>query len=630
VIKVLQLTKFYPPFWGGIEAVTYELTERLRLAGYHCDVLCANTALKTVKEHYNQQYYVTRAASFGRLFSTSLSFSLIAELRKIHHKYAIIHVHLPDPLTALALFIVNPKCKIIIHWHSDIIKQKYLLKIFLPIQHWLLKRADAIIGTSPKYIQESTQLKGYLHKCVAIPIGSALQTNPTDEAVDLVKQKYRNKKIVFALGRLVYYKGFTFLIDAAKKLSDNYVVVIGGTGPLEKKLKRQIKRNALQDKVFLAGRISIQELPAYYQACFVLCFPSTHPSEAFGVTQIEAMSFGKPVISTEIPRSGVSWVNQHLQSGLVIEKENADAIAQAIQKLGNDTALYHQLSEQAKQRYQIHFKPEQMIQKVADLYYRILPQSKTTGNKHPKISIITVLLDNKNYIQDAIESVFSQTYKNIEYIIIDGGSKDGSLQIIEKYKDRLAHFISEPDNGVYDALNKGISMASGDIIGLLHSDDFFEDEHVIETIVNTFNNTDCDAIYGDLKYVDNNNRNKVVRVWYAGNYLPNLFYKGWMPPHPTFYAKAEVYKKHGVFNTTLKFAADYELMLRFILKAGIKTAYINSFLVRMRVGGTSNRSLLNRLKANIEDRKAWRINGLKPGLLTLLLKPFSKISQYRF
>jgi glycosyltransferase len=121
-----------------------------------------------------------------------------------------------------------------------------------------------------------------------------------------------------------------------------------------------------------------------------------------------------------------------------------------------------------------------------------------------------------------------------------------------------------------------------------------------------------------------------VRIWHAGNYLPNLFYKGWMPPHPTFYAKAEVYKKHGVFNTTLKFAADYELMLRFILKAGIKTAYINSFLVRMRVGGTSNRSLLNRLKANIEDRKAWRINGLKPGLLTLLLKPFSKISQYRF
>lgn len=630
MIKVLQLTKFYPPFWGGIEAVTFELTERLRSAGYHCDVLCANTGLTTVTEHYNRQYYVTRAASFGRLFSTSISFSLIAELRKIHHKYDIIHVHLPDPLTALALFVVNPACKIVVHWHSDIIKQKHLLKLFLPIQHWLLKRADAIIGTSPKYIQESTQLKEYLHKCVAIPIGSALQTNPTAEAVKLVQQKYHNKKIVFALGRLVYYKGFTFLIDAAKNLPNDYVVVIGGTGPLEQQLKRQIQRNALQDKVFLAGRISMQELPAYYQACFVLCFPSTHPSEAFGVTQIEAMSFGKPVISTEIPRSGVSWVNQHLQSGLVIEKENAAAITQAIVLLGNDDALYHQLSLQAKQRYQLHFKPEQMIQKVATLYYNILPQPIQSEYTQPKISIITVLLDNKKYIQDAIESVLSQTYSNIEYIIIDGGSKDGSLEIIEQYKSKLAHFISEPDNGVYDALNKGISLATGDIIGLLHSDDFFEDEHVVQTIVNTFNNADCDAIYGDLKYVDNSNRNKVVRVWHAGKYLPNLFYKGWMPPHPTFYAKANVYKKHGVFNTTLKFAADYELMLRFILKAGIKTAYINSFLVRMRVGGTSNRSLINRLKANIEDRKAWRINELKPGLLTFLLKPFSKISQYRF
>lgn len=630
MIKVLQLTKFYPPFWGGIEAVTFELTERLRGAGYHCDVLCANTGLKTVTEQYNQQYQVTRAASFGRLFSTSISFSLIAELRKIHQQYDIIHVHLPDPLTALALFLVNPTCKIVIHWHSDIIKQKQLLKLFLPIQHWLLKRADAIIGTSPKYIQESPQLKEYLHKCTPIPIGSALQQNPSEDLVKLVQQKYQNKKIVFALGRLVYYKGFTFLIEAAKQLPNDMVVVIGGTGPLEKQLKRQIEKNGLHDKVILAGRIAMQELPAYYQACFVLCFPSTHPSEAFGVTQIEAMSFGKPVISTEIPRSGVSWVNQHLESGLIIEKENATAIANAINLLSKDEALYKQLSVKAKQRYQLYFKPEQMIQKVSDLYHHILPQQVKTTFTHPKVSIITVLLDNKKYIQDAIESVLSQTYSNIEYIIIDGGSKDGSLEIIEQYKHRLAHFISEPDNGVYDALNKGISLASGDIIGLLHSDDFFEDEQVIQTIVDTFNNSDCDAIYGNLKYVDNSNRNKIVRVWHAGNYLPNLFYKGWMPPHPTFYAKAQVYKKFGVFNTTLKFAADYELMLRFILKSGIKVGYINSFLVRMRVGGTSNRSLVNRLKANIEDRKAWGINQLKPGLLTLLLKPFSKISQYRF
>lgn len=630
MIKVLQLTKFYPPFWGGIEAVTHQLTEGLIDEGFNCDVLCANTELKNSEEYFNNKYNVIRAASFGRLFSTSVSFALIKCLFKIHKNYQVIHVHLPDPLTAFALFLVKPSCKIVIHWHSDIIKQKLLLKLFLPVQHWLLKRADVIIGTSPKYIQESFQLKEYLHKCVPVPIGSAIDTRVNEKDILQLKAKYNNRKIIFALGRLVYYKGFEFLIKAAANLPDDYVVLIGGTGPLHNYLNKLIDKYQLSDKVKLIGKIPQHKLALYYQSCLLFCFPSTHASEAFGVSQIEAMMFGKPVISTEIPRSGVSWVNQHMHSGIVIEKENAAAISKAILLLANDYKLYHQLCIDAKNRYQTHFKPDKMIKSVASIYKQILPQHQTTIAKNPKVSIITVLLDNKRYIQDAIESVLNQTYTNIEYIVIDGGSVDGSLEIINQYKDRISHFISEPDNGVYDALNKGLALATGDIIGLLHSDDFFENTDVVQQIVQAFLQSDCDAIYGNLKYVDNTDRDKVIRIWQSGNYLPNMFYKGWMPPHPTFYVKSSVYKKYGYFNVSLKFAADYELMLRFILKHQIKIKYLNSFLVKMRVGGASNRSITNRIKANLEDRKAWRINKLKPGLLTLLLKPFSKISQYRF
>jgi glycosyltransferase len=163
---------------------------------------------------------------------------------------------------------------------------------------------------------------------------------------------------------------------------------------------------------------------------------------------------------------------------------------------------------------------------------------------------------------------------------------------------------------------------------LLHSDDFFVNPHVISDIVNCFALNQTDAVFGDLQYVGNTGKNEVVRVWKAGEYKPELFYKGWMPPHPTFYVKREVYQKYGAFNTELKFAADYELMLRFILKHQITLSYLPKFLVKMRVGGASNRNIRNRILANLEDRKAWKMVGIKPGFLTLVLKPFKKIFQY--
>ena len=247
-----------------------------------------------------------------------------------------------------------------------------------------------------------------------------------------------------------------------------------------------------------------------------------------------------------------------------------------------------------------------------------------------KVSIITAVLSNRKYLSDAIESVLGQTHADIEYIIVDGGSTDGTIELVQSYGDKIDKFISEKDKGVYYALNKGIAMASGEVIALLHSDDFYVNRFVISQVVEAFEQQQCDAVYSNLYYVSNNNKDKIIRTWNAGIYKPDSFYYGWMPPHPAFFAKQEVYQKFGAFNTELKFAADYELMMRFILKHNIHICYLPKYFIKMRVGGASNRSMGNRLKANIEDRKAWKINQMKPRLFTLLLKPFSKIFQYRF
>ncbi len=246
----------------------------------------------------------------------------------------------------------------------------------------------------------------------------------------------------------------------------------------------------------------------------------------------------------------------------------------------------------------------------------------------PKVSIITVAFNSDKTIEDTIKSVVNQTYPNIEYIIIDGQSSDNTLDICNQYNDKISKIISEKDKGIYDAMNKGIKNSTGDIIGILNSDDFYANNQVIEKIVNTFIQHQPDAVYANLVYVDANDANKITRTWIAGNYKPKAFLKGWMPPHPTFFIKKDCYNKYGHYTLKLKSAADYELMLRMIHKHNIKVAYLDEIITKMRVGGMSNASIKNRLKANKEDKMAWKMNGLKPNLLTLIRKPLSKITQF--
>lgn len=244
-----------------------------------------------------------------------------------------------------------------------------------------------------------------------------------------------------------------------------------------------------------------------------------------------------------------------------------------------------------------------------------------------KVSIITITYNSESTLIDTIDSVLNQTYKDIEYIIVDGGSTDSTVSIVHSYKDKIAKFVSEKDNGLYDALNKGISMATGDVVGIIHSDDFYTSRHTIENIVHLFKADHADAVYADLFYVDKHDTDKIFRKWKSGHYKHGMFLNGWMPPHPTFFVKRWVYETYGSFNLDLVSAADYELMLRFIHKHKIKLAYLPEFIIKMRVGGKSNVSLKNRIRANNEDRKAWRINGLKPRFYTLYAKPLRKIIQ---
>ncbi|MEN8121865.1 MAG: glycosyltransferase family 2 protein [Bacteroidota bacterium] len=243
------------------------------------------------------------------------------------------------------------------------------------------------------------------------------------------------------------------------------------------------------------------------------------------------------------------------------------------------------------------------------------------------ISIITATYNNEKTIEQTIQSVLKQTYPNIEYIIIDGKSTDETLNIIEKYKNKVSKVVSETDKGMYDALNKGIKIATSEIIGFLHADDFYKDEKVIEKIAEVFKTKNTESVYGDLEYVSSINPDKIIRQWKAEPFSIKELKKGWMPPHPTFFVKREIYKKYGNFNLNYKIAADYDLMLRFLGKHKISTSYLPEVLVKMRWGGKSNRSLANIVQKSKEDYFALKENNIG-GFESLFLKNFRKLGQF--
>ncbi|GAB1536524.1 glycosyltransferase family 2 protein [Geovibrio sp. ADMFC3] len=242
-----------------------------------------------------------------------------------------------------------------------------------------------------------------------------------------------------------------------------------------------------------------------------------------------------------------------------------------------------------------------------------------------KISIITAVWNNRETIRDAIESVLSQTYKNIEYVVVDGGSTDGTVDVIKSYGDKVTKFVSEKDKGIYDALNKGVNMATGDVIGFLHSDDVFADENSVAKIAEAFRKN-TDGVYSDLVYTLKKDTSKVLRFWKSCDFTPKLLSHGWMPAHPTLYFRREVYERFGMFDLNFRIAADYDFILR-VFTSGINTVYIPEVLYKMRLGGASNKSLKNIIRKSREDYIALRNNGVG-GLGTLFIKNISKLGQF--
>lgn len=246
-----------------------------------------------------------------------------------------------------------------------------------------------------------------------------------------------------------------------------------------------------------------------------------------------------------------------------------------------------------------------------------------------KISIITVVYNNEVTIRQAIESVLNQSYSNIEYVIIDGKSQDNTVSIIDEYKNKLGYFISESDKGLYDAMNKGIQAATGSVIGILNSDDLYQDFDVIRDVMQEFNNdSELDILYGDLVYVKNHDINKVVRNWKSKKYYPKFFENANVPPHPALFVRSKVYEEAGLFNLNYKLAADYEFMLKVFKKYHFKSKYINRLIIKMRLGGATNQSFSNIFSQNKEILNAWKNNGLKAPFYIMPLRIFKRLAQF--
>ena len=364
-MKVLQLGKFYP-IRGGVEKVEWSLTEGLSAQGVPCDMLCASFdgAKETQVIPMNEHGRVIVVPTWLQAAGTMIAPKMIGWLRKHAAEYDIIHVHHPDPMAALALRLSGYKGRVILHWHSDILSQRFFLFFYRPLQNWLIRRAERIVGTTPVYVRESPHLAHAQDKCTAVPIGiDPLQPDP--ERVSAIRQRFEDKKLILSIGRLIPYKGYPYLIEAMALLPDDYHLVIGGTGPLREQLEQLIQDKNLQERITLTGYIDDADLPAWFGACDCFVLTSTMKTEAFGIVQIEAMSCHKPVVATRIPHSGVSWVNEDRVSGRNVTPGKPEEYAAAIQEVLSN---YEKFGESAYLRYLNCFTRKQMIDKILQLY----------------------------------------------------------------------------------------------------------------------------------------------------------------------------------------------------------------------------------------------------------------------
>ncbi|MBP3589077.1 MAG: glycosyltransferase [Muribaculaceae bacterium] len=371
-MRVLQLGKFYP-IKGGVEKVMLDIMQGMAARGVDCDMMCAASEGRGKTVSLSDHSRLLTSRTWVKVASTTISPSMISTLRRVANGYDIIHVHHPDPMAALALRLSGFKGRVVLHWHSDIVKQKRLFRYYAPLQNWLIRRADVVVGTSAEYVAHSPHLEAARDKLAAIPIG-VRGFEPDEEVAERVRSRWPGRKIVFFLGRLIAYKGLEYLVAAAVHLPDDYVIAVGGEGPLRASLEEQIHAQGLDDKVYLMGEIPQEDLAGWYTACELFCLPSVMKTEAFGIVQIEAMSVGRPVVATNIEGSGTGWVNKHGYSGLNVPVRDARALAKAITDVTADAKTYARYCRQARQRFEERFVMERMIDDCEALYRKLLSE----------------------------------------------------------------------------------------------------------------------------------------------------------------------------------------------------------------------------------------------------------------
>lgn len=379
-MRILHVSKFYPPVMGGIESVAFELTEGMNRLGHQADVLCANTQRSTQRDTSELGYSIVRTGSLGKLLKTSISPVMAWEARRQAGRYDVIHVQMPDPMAAVAMWVARPSAKLVLHWQSDVVNQRRALKLYEPLQHWLLSRADAIIATTPPYAESSPWLRPWAKKIEIIPLGiSDMPVEPDRRRVEALRQKYAGKRLVFSLGRMTYYKGFDVLIDAAAKLPEDCMVLVGGAGELLAEYRATVSARGLADRIAFVGKLSEEDTLAHFDACDVFCLASTVRAEAFGVVLLEAMAFGKPLVTADIPGSGVPWVNVHGVTGLTAQAGNATELANAICTVIGDRPLAQRMGAAARERFLQNFTARTMVDRTLELYAKLLSNAGPTS-----------------------------------------------------------------------------------------------------------------------------------------------------------------------------------------------------------------------------------------------------------
>lgn len=366
--KVLQHVKTFRTAYAGVERVVEELVPPLNAyPDLEVDVLCQGPE--------NLEYALPGG---GRVFQGKIDLALASAAfswrdfrtwQRIAAQYDIVHVHLPWPQCNLNLLLKRFDGAVVVHWHSDIVRQRLLYHGYRWLERWLLRRADRILVTSPKLLAESPALDGVRDKALAVPIGIAESVHaiPEDE-VRAVRERYAGRPLVFALGRLVPYKGFEYLVRSAARLGRDAVVLLGGSGPMREELEALVRELGLQGRVELLGRIDDRQMELLMRACDVFCLPSVQKSEAFGIVQVEAMRAGRPVVSTRIPGSGMDWVNQDGETGITVEPGRPEALAEALNQLIENPQLARRLGANGRKRYEEHFTARRMAELVRAAY----------------------------------------------------------------------------------------------------------------------------------------------------------------------------------------------------------------------------------------------------------------------